>query len=404
MGEPLRHRILSITTNRSDVSILSPVWRALGTSQNASLSILATGAHCLDAAKAESQLAGFVSNGGTFLCDGSDLGGRDGCAAASSMAMILKAAGQAITAVGPTRLFAIGDRIDMIPAVLAGLAFNIPIVHLHGGEVTEGAMDDRIRHAITKLAHIHCVSCASAKAFVSALGEEEWRIFQTGASGLDTLRIAPVQERSSFLASVGMNEISQKPFLLATVHPETNACNPNEPLNLLTEALAHFPDLPVLFTGPNSDPGGSQLRQSLMAYVASTSNRWFVDSLGPIRYPNALRHAAAMIGNSSSGIIEAPLFDLPALNIGYRQQGRERDYNVQDVGMEPNRAIQALKKILSEYSPRAGGRGLRNRSVYGDGQSGRRIAEVLINDFEGQNLLVKKLDFSQMQMVTDRAF
>lgn len=134
------------------------------------------------------------------------------------------------------------------------------------------------------------------------------------------------------------------------------------------------------------------MRQALMAYVAETDNRWFVDSLEAAQYPNALRHAAAMIGNSSSGIIEAPMFDLPVINVGDRQKGRARDFNVKDVGIEPYVLVQTLNRILSDYKSNPVGRDLRDCSVYGDGRAGPRIADVLLRDFGDHNLLLKQLD------------
>jgi UDP-hydrolysing UDP-N-acetyl-D-glucosamine 2-epimerase len=200
------------------------------------------------------------------------------------------------------------------------------------------------------------------------MGEAENRIVVTGAPGLDTLLAAPQMTRSGFLSHMGMPTASQ--FRLVTVHPETNSLNPAAPLDAVLEALAARP-APTLFTATNSDPGGAAMRASISEFVVANEWAHSVDTLGSRLYPNALRHATLMLGNSSSGIVEAGLFGLPVINVGDRQKGRERGRNVLDVRNDAEAIIQALDRLGSIPRRFAAG------TPYGEGGAGPKVAEVL---------------------------
>ena len=313
---------------------------------------------------------------------GADLGGRTGAEAARAMAAIAEAAGACIAETCPDTVLVVGDRLDMMPAATATVPFNVPLVHLHGGEVTEGAVDDRIRHAVTKLAHLHCVSSKRARERLLGMGEEAWRIHVTGAPGLDTLVVAPRLGRREFLAKVGM--AGDDSLRLVTVHPETNAPDPLAPLDAVLSALETRP-APTLITAPNSDPAGADARRRIDTFVARHGWAAFRETLGSTLYPNSLRHAAVMVGNSSSGIIEAGLFGLPVVNVGDRQAGRERGVNVTDVASDV-RAVTAALDRLGATPGRC-----RSWSPYGDGRSGPRVAGVLENVLKCRRLTRKRL-------------
>ncbi len=358
-------RVLSVSSSRADVGILGPVWKALAARPDVELHLFLTGMHrAADAPDIED-----VAVGATVHRGGADLGGDTGSHAADAMASITRAAGDVYASVVPDLVLVTGDRLDMLPAAVATLPFNIPLAHLHGGEVTEGAVDDRIRHAITKMAHTHCVSSEGARARLRALGEEDWRISVTGAPGLDTLKAAPDLSAENLAAALDLPDIAG--LRLVTVHPETNADDPLAPLESILAALAVRPAL-TLFTAPNSDPGGAELRRRIDAFV--TANDWahFRDTLGSRLYPNALRQATVMIGNSSSGVIEAGLFGLPVINVGDRQKGRERGANVVDVPNDPESVVTAIDRFGTEPYFR-----FTFGTPYGDGASGPRVAAIL---------------------------
>jgi UDP-hydrolysing UDP-N-acetyl-D-glucosamine 2-epimerase len=363
-------RILSVSSSRADIGALAPVWRALAAISNVDLHVFLTGMHRVDDSMARAALP----EGVTLHSGGADLGGASPAKAATAMARIETDTGALLADIRPDIVLVMGDRLDMFPAAAATLPFNLPLAHLHGGEVTEGAIDDRIRHAITKLAHIHCVSTQGARARLLAMGEDDARIHVTGAPGLDTLKAAPTLSADAFAVEAGLKGIEGDlaALRLVTVHPETNAADALAPLTALLSALEARP-APTLFTAPNSDPGGAEMRRRIEAFVARHPWARFRDTLGMRLYANALRHAAVMVGNSSSGIIEAGLFGLPVINVGDRQKGRERGANVTDVAGEALAVGLALDRLGARPAR------LAPCSPYGDGNAGPRVAEAIVS-------------------------
>jgi UDP-hydrolysing UDP-N-acetyl-D-glucosamine 2-epimerase len=372
--------VLSVSSSRADVTILTSVWQSLAARSDCALHVLLTGMHmAADAPPVDGLPAGAVIHRG-----GADLGGEGNARAAEAMAEITRFSGETCTKIQPDVVLLVGDRLDMLPAAVGTLPMNIPLAHLHGGEITEGAVDDRLRHALTKLSHLHLASGNGAAARLRALGEEDWRIHVTGAPALDTLLSIPKLPLAAFQVETGIDTLgsSAAELRLVTVHPETNAADPLAPGASVLAALDQRPG-PTLFTAPNSDPGGAELRRQIREFVAR--RRWarMVDTLGPRLYSSALRHAAVMIGNSSSGIIEAGLFGLPVINVGARQAGREHGVNVVDVPADTRAvvaAIDALPQPPAKYPP---------FSPYGDGRAGPRIAAVLLALPPRHRLLIK---------------
>ncbi|MGQ0671776.1 MAG: UDP-N-acetylglucosamine 2-epimerase [Hyphomicrobium sp.] len=367
-------RIVSITSSRADVGVLRPVWSALARS-GADVHVIATGMHRLAGAPAIDLEAIEV----TLHTAGADLGGRADAAAAAAIGTIVGDCGALYASLNPDVVLVTGDRLDMLPAAVAALPFNLPLAHLHGGEVTEGAIDDRARHAMSKLARLHLVSCASAAGRLRGMGIDHWRIVVTGAPGLDTLLAAPQIDRKQFLVEIGFGDLADagEDFLLATVHPETNAHDPQAPLAAVLHAI-DLSGLPVLFTAPNSDPGGAEMMSTLKSWARGRKNVRLVDTLGPRLYPNALRHAAAMVGNSSSGIIEAGLFGLPVVDVGDRQKGRERGSNVISVANASGDVADALRAIVGR--PR-----YPSVTLYGTGRSGPAVAKAIFAEFDSRS-------------------
>lgn len=370
-------RIVSVTSSRADIGILEPVWNAVLKRTDCELHLFLTGMQRADGERSSEGIpaAAILHEGG------SDLSG-DPQKAAQAMGDIASDAGALYNRIRPDAILATGDRLDMFPAAMASLPFNIPLVHLHGGEITEGAIDDRIRHALTKLSHLHCASSPSARERLLALGEEDWRIHVTGAPGLDTLRSAPRMTAAAFAAACGLTDIDG--LRLVTIHPETNSTDPQAPSAAVLEALAARP-APTLLTAPNSDPGGREMRQRVEVFTERYPWAHFRATLGPRLYANALRHAAVMVGNSSSGIIEAGFFGLPVINVGARQKGRERGSNVIDTANDANGVI-AIFDQLGRKPPR-----WESVTYYGDGYAGPRIAEILAKLPSRERLLRKRI-------------
>ncbi|HEX9648807.1 MAG TPA: UDP-N-acetylglucosamine 2-epimerase [Alphaproteobacteria bacterium] len=367
-------RIAAVSSSRADSGIQSAVWRALVETAGTDLHVLLTGMHCRDdAAEAETPAAATTHRGGA------DLGGTEP-AAAAAMAAIAAFAGEVYRRIRPDIVLVTGDRLDMLPAAAATLPFNLPVAHLHGGEISAGAVDDRIRHALTKLAHLHFVATAAAARRLAQMGEELWRIHLTGAPGLDRLRAAPRLAADALAAELDLPTVAG--LRLVTVHSETNSSDPLAPLDAVLAALDADP-APTLFTAANSDPGGSAIAERVADFVAARGWAQYLATAGTTLYANLLRQAAVMVGNSSSGLIEAPLFGLPVVNVGGRQEGRERGANVIDCAAEAAAVRTALARAAA--MPRRPG-----ASPYGDGFSAPRIAALVAGLPERATLLAKR--------------
>ena len=372
--------VLSVSSSRADVGILAPVWRLLAAEPAVKLHIFLTGAHVSDAASA----ADAVPSGAEVHVGGADLAGQAVSEAAAAVPEIAAAMVRVIDQIAPDSVLVIGDRLDMLPAAMATLAYNLPLIHLHGGESSEGAVDERIRHAISKLAHLHCAATVDAATRLSKMGEEPWRIHVTGAPGLDSLLAAPQLSAEELAAELGLAVGGD--FVLVTVHPETNSDRPFDPLDAVLAALDAAPR-PTVITAPNADPGGAEMRTRIEAFAAARPWAVFRDTLGVRLYASALRFAAVMLGNSSSGIVEAGLFGLPVVDVGGRQKGRVRGANVRHC--EPDAS--SITRLLD----RAGCAVERPRRpvacLYGDGRAAPRIAAV-VGDALGdrERLLMKR--------------
>ena len=301
---------------------------------------------------------------------GHDMGGDVGHAASDAIASIMESSGRLLDDMRPDGIIVLGDRLDMIPAAIAALSLNIPIIHIHGGEVTLGAVDDRVRNAVSQFAQLHCVSTTTARNRLLNMGIAEQSIVVTGAPGIDTLLSVPVMSRHDFLNAVdpGGQLPKDGAFILATVHPETASSNPLLPMEVVLESLQSL-KVPTLFTGTNSDPGGAEMRRMLSRWIPSRPWIAFKDTLGQHLYANALRSASLMVGNSSSGIIEAGVFGLPVVNVGERQKGRESGRNVSHVVNDASNVSSAIEQVLQT------GRRITDMT-YGSGAAGAAIAQA----------------------------
>ena len=241
---------------------------------------------------------------------------------AKSMGLGVLGFTDALNRLMPDALVILGDRFEALAVAQTAMILRIPIVHLHGGEVTEGAYDDAIRHAITKLSYLHCTSTNEYRNRVIQLGETPSRVKNVGAIGLDHL------SRSNFMTvtelSKSLSFSLTKPFLLVTYHPVTLADEePETTFQALLESLSEFNEYQVIITYPNADDGGRCIIPLLENYAQKDPERVLaIPSLGQERYLSAVKHSTAVIGNSSSGIIEVPSFDVATINIGMRQKGR----------------------------------------------------------------------------------
>jgi UDP-hydrolysing UDP-N-acetyl-D-glucosamine 2-epimerase len=306
-------------------------------------------------------------------------------AIAKSMGLGLIGYAQAYNRDRPDVLVVLGDRFEMHAATLAALPFKIPVAHIHGGEVTAGAIDDALRHSMTKLSHLHFVSTEDHGRRVLQLGEEPWRVLVCGALGLDNLGRIPFLDRSSLSERIGV-KLPER-FLLVTYHPVTLEYEETE--RQVTQLLAALDGLglAVLFTMPNADTGGNVIRTLINSYVNKHPSAHAVENLGTEGYFSAMSLATALVGNSSSGLIEAPSFGLPAVNVGNRQQGRLQGPNVINVGYSPEEIDRGIREAID---PAFRASLAEQRNPYGDGGAADRIISMLKTTKLDQRLIVKE--------------
>ena len=241
---------------------------------------------------------------------------------AKSMGLGVLGFTDALNRLMPDVLVILGDRFEALAAAQTAMILRIPVVHLHGGEITEGAYDDAIRHAITKLSHIHCTSTDEYRNRVIQLGEAPERVKNVGAIGLDHLSRSTCMTKTAL--SDSLNFPITKPYILVTYHPVTLADEePEKSFQALIDALDKFPEYQIILTYPNADDGGRRIIPLLENYASKAPKRILaIKSLGQVRYLSAVKYAAVVVGNSSSGIIEVPSFDVATIDIGMRQKGR----------------------------------------------------------------------------------
>ncbi|MBF0423211.1 MAG: UDP-N-acetylglucosamine 2-epimerase (hydrolyzing) [Magnetococcales bacterium] len=286
----------------------------------------------------------------------------------------------------PDLLIMLGDRYEMLCAAQAAMLSNLPLAHIHGGEASLGTMDESIRHAITKLAHLHFTAAEPYRNRVIQMGESPSRVWNVGAIGLDAIRGLTLMSRGELEQSLGW-ELGER-FFLITYHPVTfDRPHAGQAVAALLGALERFGDYRLLFTGVNADPGHEALERPIRHYCHDHPHRAFhVASLGQIRYLSAMKHCAAVVGNSSSGIIEAPAMDKPTINIGRRQMGRLRAASVIDCADDIEAISQALAQAISPGFQAA----VRQTThPFGDGQAAERIFSV-VRSHPLEDLLIKR--------------
>lgn len=304
---------------------------------------------------------------------------------ARSLALATSGFAEVISRFRPDLVFLPGDRYEILAAASAALVSRVPVAHYAGGQLTEGAWDDPIRHAVTKLSHLHFTATEPYRQRIIQMGEDPCRVFVSGSLGLDNILSVEYWPREKLERDLNFNFGTRS--ALVTFHPATLETElPEQQIAELLAALDNFPDLRLLFTQPNVDEGGRAIGQAIQKYIMARSERaMLVPSLGRTRYLSALRVVDMVIGNSSSGIIEAPSFGIATVNIGDRQQGRIRSASIIDCLSRREAIVDAINKALDrEFRATLTG----TANPYGDGHAASRIHAVL-RDFPLENLIRK---------------
>ncbi|WP_448585439.1 UDP-N-acetylglucosamine 2-epimerase [Thermaurantiacus sp.] len=366
-----RQRIAVLSGGRAEFGLLLPICQAILATPALEIQLILTGEHCEPdaASRVEVDASGLRPAAEVPMGLSNDRG--PDLAAAIGRATVGLAA--ALERLAPDLLLILGDRYELLAAAAAATVMGLPIAHVAGGDVTAGAYDDGIRHALTKLSHLHFPNNAGAARRIAQLGEAPERIHCVGSTALDRLLAMERPDRSEAASRLGL--AADRPWIVATMHPVTRDRIPSlTQLEALLDALADQAQagIQILFTAPNRDNEGSAMRARILEWCQTTPGAIFCPSLGFESYAMAVSHATLVIGNSSSGIMEAPALGVPSVNVGRRQDGRPRARSVIDCAPTSAAIAEAIDRALALEG---GG----TESLFGDGQASVRIVKVLAN-------------------------
>jgi UDP-N-acetylglucosamine 2-epimerase (non-hydrolysing)/GDP/UDP-N,N'-diacetylbacillosamine 2-epimerase (hydrolysing) len=377
-----KRRIGVVTTSRADYSHLYWPLRELSVHPEVDLAVFVLGAHLspdFGSTVKEIERDGFPIQARIecLLSSDTDTG------MAKTIGLAILGLADALTAWRPDILLLIADRYEMLAPASVALALRIPIAHIEGGEISQGAIDDHVRNALTKLAAIHFTSTPTTRRRVISMGEEPGRVHHAGAPSLDHLTRSVLLNRNTIETQLGIT--LTPPTILAAWHPVTILRNTNAEADAFFAVLAAAPGQ-LIFVYPNADAGSHALIQRTRQLAAARPNTHIYVNLEAITYWSLLANVTCMIGNSSSGIMEAASFALPVVNVGMRQQGRERARNIIDAPAETEAIQAALHRALSpEFRNSLAGM----ENPYGNGTAAQTIARVLTTvPLEG--LLIKQ--------------
>jgi UDP-hydrolysing UDP-N-acetyl-D-glucosamine 2-epimerase len=335
------------TGSRADYGLLRPTLDALEEDSRFALCLLVTAMH-LDPVYGDTiaeiedddrEVTAYVPAGGPVRMPGDF---------ARNLGHATVAFTDALAACAPDVLLVLGDRFETLAAALAATSLGIPIAHLHGGELSEGSLDDATRHCVTKLSHLHFVATHTYAERVCQLGEDPSRVYVVGATGLESIRRLPLLDRAQLARTLELNELNA-PLLVLTLHPtslraDRAAAHARALTSAIDEVLRGAGC--VVVTLPNDDPGNAVLRQELTSWAQARANVHVFDTLGQLLYLSLLSHVDAVLGNSSSAIIEAPSFHVPVVNVGERQRGRMMAANILSCDPQKEAVAKALRRSL----------------------------------------------------------
>ena len=365
--------ICVVTATRAEYGLLRPVVQKLAASADLQLRLVVTGAHLcprLGLTVTEIEKDGFAIDARLpiFTDDAAE-------PVAQTLARTLTVFDEYFAQNAPDCLLVLGDRFEIFAVATAAAARHIPIAHISGGDVTLGAADEYYHHCISKMAAVHFASCADSAARLVRLGEAPDRVFCVGGLGDENIRTLPKLSREALCASTGF--ALMQPFALVTYHPETSADagSPAAQCQALCRAMESVPGIFWLMTGSNADAGGQVCSDTLRAFAAAHPDRaGFVQNLGLQRYLSAMQYASLVAGNSSSGVVETPTFQVPTVNIGKRQAGRLVCANVLGCAPDADAIAETMRKALS---PEFAAVAATAKSPYNGGDTSAKICAVL---------------------------
>jgi UDP-N-acetylglucosamine 2-epimerase (non-hydrolysing)/GDP/UDP-N,N'-diacetylbacillosamine 2-epimerase (hydrolysing) len=379
----MKRKIAVVTTSRADYSHLYWPLRDLSAREDVDLQIIALGSHLspeFGHTIREIERDGFpiAERIECLLSSDTDVG------MAKTIGLATLSLSDTLGQMRPDLLLLIADRYEMLAPASVALALRIPIAHIEGGEISEGAIDDAVRNALTMMSHLHFTSTHQARQRIISMGEEEWRVHRAGAPSLDHLRRSTLLTREQLEVQLEIN--LQQPAILVAYHPVTIARDTLEETGALFAALGELSSQ-IFFCYPNADAGSRALIGRTRSFLAARGQGRVFINLDALTYWSLLAQAEIMLGNSSSGIMETASFALPTVNVGLRQQGRERARNVIDATPEKTSILNAVRLARSsEFRNSLAGM----TNPYGAGFASEKIVQVLTNVPLGQELLMKR--------------
>jgi UDP-hydrolysing UDP-N-acetyl-D-glucosamine 2-epimerase len=378
----MRRTIAVVTTSRADYSHLYWPLRELTNHSDVDLKLIVTASHLSPE---------FGNTIGEIEKDGFTIAARLECLLSSdtdvgmakSIGVAALSLADCLAAMRPDVLLLIADRYEMLAPATVALALRIPIAHIEGGEISRGAVDDAVRNGLTKMSHIHFTSTECARKRVISMGEEPWRVHRAGAPSLDHLRKSKLLSKAELEVKLRIDLTA--PTAIVAYHPVTLLRDTNAEADELFAALAQLRHQ-LIFCHPNADAGGRDLSERIKAFLSRRGSGHLFVNLPAIEYWSLLRQADMLVGNSSSGIMESASFALPTVNVGMRQEGRERARNVLDAAPVATSILEQVERATSP-SFRESLSGMTN--PYGDGHASERIVEVLTALPDHDRLLLK---------------
>lgn len=365
-------KICVITATRAEYGLLYPVINKIQTDPELELDLIVSGTHL-------SKSHGYTKN--EILEDGVQIATEiEILLASDTPSSVSKAMALAINGLSdylknnrPDFAIILGDRYEMLAFAIALYNENIPIAHLNGGEITEGALDDNYRHCLTKLSYLHFANCEPHRERIIQMGEEPSRVYNVGDTSVDNILNVPLMSIEKLEEEIGIQLVNEK-IVVVTFHPVTTQQNSTEQVVELIEAMKLCPEYTYIITKANADAGGSEINAIWENELSGYHNMHLVSSLGMKRFLSLLSKAEMMLGNSSSGLIEAPTFGVPTVNVGDRQKGRIRGESIIDCSSNREEIVAAIKKAASkEFQDKA-----RNaEKIFGDGTASKQIVEIV---------------------------
>lgn len=366
-------KVCVVTATRAEYGLLRPLMDNIKKDEDLKLQLVVTGMHLVQEfgyTYREIEKDGYKIDEKIEVLMNSDT--KLGMAKTMGLAMI--SFSEVFTRIEPDIVVILGDRYEMLAIASTAMILNIPIAHIHGGELTEGAIDDAIRHSITKMSYLHFTSTEEYRRRVIQLGESPDRVYNVGALGVESINKLKLLDKKTLEERLDFK--FNKKVALFTYHSVTlENTDVDDEIKDILEAIDMIEDLKIIFTKANADSGGKIINKNIEEYVKKHPDKSIlIDSMGQLKYLSAMKYVDIVVGNSSSGILETPSFKLPTINIGDRQKGRIHSENILNTSLDKKEIHEAIKRCLNDEFKIL----LQNmKNPYGDGNTSEKIVEKL---------------------------